>query len=291
MLAQLLINGIVMGCLYSLVGLGFGLIYNTTRIFHFAHGAVYTICAYFVYAFAIGAGLPFWASIILVLILTCALGVFLEKGIYYPFSKAGSSLLILMLASLALYIILVNFIALFFGNETKILSPGVQTTYHFGSLILTKIQIFEVLVFLILFFGFWLLLKKTGLGRTIRALRDNPDLVTALGVNVKKVREIVFVLGSLLAGVAALLSAFDVGIDPNSGLSALLAGAVAVIVGGIGIFEGAAVGGLTLGILQSLVIWQTSARWQEAIVFVVLIFFLLFRPEGLFGQRKRLEEL
>lgn len=290
MLAQLLVNGIIMGCLYALIGLGFGLIYNTTRLFHFAHGALYTVAAYLFYLFSISVALPLWLAVILALLLTSFLAVILEKGIYYPFAKAGCSLLILMIASLALYIILVNFIALFFGNETKVLSPGVQKTYHFASVIVTQIQLLEVFVFLLLSVAFFFLLKKTSLGRTIRALRDNPDLVTALGIDVQRVRWQVFVLGTLLTSVAALLSAYDVGIDPYSGLSALLAGAVAVIVGGIGIFESASLGGIILGLLQSLVIWQTSAKWQEAIVFIVLIFFLLFRPQGLLGKRKRLEE-
>ena len=290
MLAQLLVNGIIMGCLYALIGLGFGLIYNTTRLFHFAHGALYTVAAYLFYLFSISVALPLWLAVILALLLTSFLAVILEKGIYYPFAKAGCSLLILMIASLALYIILVNFIALFFGNETKVLSPGVQKTYHFASVIVTQIQLLEVFVFLLLFVAFFFLLKKTSLGRTIRALRDNPDLVTALGIDVQRVRWQVFVLGTLLTSAAALLSAYDVGIDPYSGLSALLAGAVAVIVGGIGIFESASLGGIILGLLQSLVIWQTSAKWQEAIVFIVLIFFLLFRPQGLLGKRKRLEE-
>jgi len=291
LLPQLLFNGIAAGCLYSLVALGFGLIYNTTRIFHFAHGAIYTVSVYLLYALAIKANLPLWISIVIALCLTALLGIILEAGVYYPFVKRGVSLLVMMIVSLALYIVLVNLIALVFGNETKVLRPGIEKTYSFGSVILSQIQVIEILVFIFLFFGFVLLLKLTNLGKILRALRDNPDLVVTLGVNVKKVRQIVFALGSFLAGTAAILLGLDVGIDPQIGLSALLAGAVGVIIGGVGFFEGAALGGLSLGVLQSLVIWQTSARWQEAVTFGILILFLVFKPEGLLGQKRRLEEL
>lgn len=291
MVIQLLINGFIKGCLYSLVGLGFGLIYNTTRIFHFAHGAIYTASAYLLYIFAVKAHLHFGLSIALALALTSFLGILVEAGIYHPFNRHGSSPLVIMIVSLALYTILVNLVALIFGNEVKILNPGVQKTYLVGSTVIGQIQLIQLLAFLILFSGLLLLLRKTSLGRIIRALRDNPDLVVALGVNVKKVRLTVFALGSSLAGAAAILFGLDVGIDPHAGLPALLAGVVGVIVGGTGIFEGAAFGGVILGVLQSLVIWQASARWQELLIFGILVLFLLFRPEGLLGERKRLEEI
>jgi branched-chain amino acid transport system permease protein len=87
-----------------------------------------------------------------------------------------------------------------------------------------------------------------------------------------------------------MLAGLDIGIDPNIGMNALLSGAVAVIVGGLGTFEGAAVGGLGLGFLQGLAVWRLSARWQDAVTFVLLVVFLLFRPQGIFGGRRRVEE-
>ncbi|MFQ5788397.1 MAG: branched-chain amino acid ABC transporter permease, partial [Thermodesulfobacteriota bacterium] len=97
--------------------------------------------------------------------------------------------------------------------------------------------------------------------------------------------------GSLLAGVGAVLSSLDVGLDPNVGLNIVLVAAVAVIVGGIGMFQGAALGGLLLGILQAFAVWQISARWQDTVVFLVLVLFLLFRPQGILSYRRRLEEI
>jgi branched-chain amino acid transport system permease protein len=289
-LLQLLANGIVTGCVYALVALGFGLIYNTTKIFHIAHGIVYTGAAYVFYAFARGLGLDLAWSLVLALVFAILLGVSIEVFIYYPFYRKKASLGVVLIGSLGVYIFLVNFVAMLFGNETKILSPGAEKTFHFGSVILTKVQLLEVIAFVILFFLSILLLKKTRPGKIIRALADNPNLVTVLGVDVRRMRIYIFALGSFLTGVASCLVALDVGMDPNVGLGAFLIAAVAVIVGGVGVFEGAVPGAFVLAILQNLMIWKISARWENALVFLVLIFFLLFRPEGMLGRRRRLEE-
>jgi branched-chain amino acid transport system permease protein len=290
MLIQLLANGIISGCTYALVALGFGLIYNTTRTFHFAHGAIYTLSVYLFYTFFNLWKFPLLAAFILALILIAMLGILVDQILYIPLVKRGSSLLIQMLSSLGFYIVLVNLIAMIYGNETKVLSPGIQPTYNIGSVILTRIQVATGITFVLLFVGLAIILKKTNLGKLIRAMRDNPQLISVLGINPRKIRLLVFSIGSALAAFAAILMGLDVGVDPNIGMAAILNGAVAVIIGGIGNFEGAALGALLLGILQSLAIWKISSRWQEAITFLVLILFLLFRPEGILGKRRRIEE-
>lgn len=290
MLWQLLANGFVNGCLFALTAFGFALIYNTTRIFHVAHGAIYTAAAYLCYIFLVQLGWNMPLAIALALFLTGLLGVLTELLVYAPLERRGASLLVALLSSLGLYIALVNLIAMLFGNETKVLRPGVEATYNFGSVILTRIQLAQVITALILLPSLLIFLRLTGWGKKIRALRDNPTLTEVMGINKKVVRLFVFSLGSALAGAAAILYALDVGMDPHVGMPALLTAAVALIIGGVGTFEGAIVGAFLLGILQSLVIWQVSARWTDAVTFGLLIFFLLFRPQGLLGQRRRLEE-
>lgn len=290
MVSQLLANGIIAGCAYALVALGFALIYNTTRTFHFAHGAVYTLSAYFFYTLYNLWQWPLIPAFFVTLVIIAVVGILIDEIIYMPLVRRGSSQLIQLLSSLGLYIVMINFIAMIYGNETKVLSPGVQPTYSIGSLILTQIQVATVVAFVALFIGLIVLLKKTRLGKIIRAMRDDPQLVSVMGINPRRVRRVVFALGSALAAVAAMLLGLDVGIDPNIGMAAVLNGAVAVIIGGVGIFAGAALGALLLGILQSLAIWQASARWQDMVTFLVLILFLLFRPEGILGVRRRIEE-
>jgi len=290
MLLQLLVNGLISGCGYALVALGFALIYGTTKTFHFAHGAVYTLSAYFLYTFYNLWKFPLSLAIVLSLFLTAIIGILVDELIYLPLDKKGSSPLIRMLSSLGLYIIMINFVAMIYGNETKVLNPSIQPTYHIGSLILTRIQavifLFSVLLFILLI----LFLRKMKAGMMIRAARDNSRLLSVVGINPRRIRWLVFSLGSLLAGIASLLNGLDVGIDPNIGMPVFLNGAVAVIIGGVGMIEGSILGALLLGILQSLVIWKFSARWQDTMTFILLILFLLFRPQGFLGVRRRIEE-
>jgi branched-chain amino acid transport system permease protein len=290
MLIQLLANGFASGCGYALVALGFALIYNTTRTFHFAHGAIYTLAAYLFYTLKNLWHIPLSISLLTSLALIALSSILIEDFLYLPLLKREASLLIHLLSSLGAYIVIVNLIAMIYGNETKIISPGIQPTYKIGSVILTRIQLIIVLAFLLLFGAFLMLLKKTHLGKIFRAMRDDPELVSAMGINPLRIRKVVFALGSFLAGVASILMALDVGMDPHVGMPALLSGAVAVIIGGIGIFEGAALGALSLGMIQSLVIWKISARWQDTATFLLLILFLLFRPYGVLGKRGRVEE-
>lgn len=291
MLLQLLANGLIAGCVYSLVALGFGIIYNTTHLFHFAHGVVYTATAYILYTFLI---LLHWngvLSFILAMMFSAALGIAIEAGIYYPLYRREAPGSVFMISSLGIYIFLVNLTAMLYGNETKLLRPGAEKTYSLGSVIVTRIQVLQVVAFGIVFLLFYLFMKRTKLGRITRGLADNPALITVVGINTRAVRLVVFAIGSVLAGLAAILVALDTGMDPHVGMSAILVSAVAVIVGGVGLFEGAVIGGFLLGVLQNVAIWKISARWQEAITFSVLIFFLLFRPQGLLGRRARLEEM
>jgi branched-chain amino acid transport system permease protein len=273
------------------MALGFALIYNTTRIFHLAHGAVYAVAAYLFYSFYVLWSVPLVAAALLTVGLAAILGVLIDEVIHVPLDECDSPMLIHLLSSLGLYIALVNVIAMFYGNQTKVLSQGAQPTYSEGGIILTQVQVATVGVAVSLFIGLVVLLRKTRLGQQLRAMRDDPELVAVMGLNPRTLRRVVFGLGSALAAVAAILLGLDVGIDPHIGLAAVLNGAVAVIIGGIGLFEGAALGALVLGLLQSMAVWQASARWQEAVTFGVLILFLLFRPQGILGTQRRVEEV
>lgn len=287
---QLLANGLVTGCAYALVALGFALIYNTTHIFHIAHGAVYAVSAYLFYSFYVLWNIPLVGAALLTVLGAVIMGVLIDEMIYVPLNQQGASMLIHLLSSLGLYIALVNVIAMFYGNQTKVLSSGVQPTYSFGGIILTQIQVVTVVAAVVLLIGLFVLLRQTRLGQQLRAMRDDPELVTVMGINPRTLRRVVFALGSALAAVAAILLGLDVDIDPHIGLAAVLNGAVAVIIGGVGLFEGAALGAMVLGVLQSMVVWQASARWQEAVTFGMLILFLLFRPQGILGKQRRMEE-
>jgi branched-chain amino acid transport system permease protein len=136
-------------------------------------------------------------------------------------------------------------------------------------------------------FLFWL--WRTDIGLRFRALADNPIQLSLMGYNTRLLRLAVFALSGFLTAVAALLMALDIGFDPHSGLQMVLLAMVATIIGGRGSFLGPIVGAIMLGILRSQVVWHTSARWEEAVTFLLLVLFLFLRPQGLFGRAGRLE--
>lgn len=287
---QLLLNGLINGCAFALVAIGFALICNTTRIFHFAHGGIYTLSGYLFFSFYTQHGLSMWFALPITLILAAIVGILIDLVVYHPLDRRRASTMMHMLSSLGLYIIIVNIICMVYGNNSKIIVSGLLPTVKFGGLMLNAVQIWTAVTFVIVFIAFAVSLRVTGLGLKLRAMRDNQTLLSLYGINPNTIRLFVFGAGSALCALAGILVGLDVGIDPHVGMTAVVLAAVALIVGGIGIFEGAAFGALMLGCLQSIAVWQMSARWQDMVTFLVLIVFLLFRPQGIMGRRGRLEE-
>lgn len=290
MLAQLIANGLVSGAMYAILAVSFAFIYNTTRVLHIAHGAVYVGAAYVCYYTVREAGLSIWLGVVLAVAASALLGIAVEIFVYAPLSRRGGSNLVALLSSLGLYVALVNTMALAFGNEIKIIRPGAERVYGLGEVTLTRIQVAQILVAAVLIPCMLWLVRRATWGRLIRAVRDDATLANVLGINVRAVRVGVFCVGSALVGLAGVLSALDVGVDPHLGMSALLTAAVGMIVGGVGTFGGPALGGLLLGLLNSLAVWLFSAQWTDALTFSVLILVLIFRPSGIMGRTVRVEE-
>jgi branched-chain amino acid transport system permease protein len=291
MISQFLVNGIITGSIYALIGLGFALIYNTTHIFHIAYAGVYIAGSYAYYFFYRVIHLPLFFSFLAGIIVSVVLNLIIEFLIYRPAYKRKSSPMISLISSIGCYICIVNLIALLFGNEVKIIYQGVQPSYNFGNIIVTQIQIIQIVSFVFIFILYLLFMKKTNFGKFIIAFSNNPELLSSIGINIFNLRVIIFIVSGVLAGIASCLVATDIGMDPWSGMSLLLVGIVSLIVGGVGKFNTAVLGGFLIGIIQSIVVWKTSAKWQDCITFLILIIFLLFKPEGILGTKRRFEEI
>lgn len=291
MLLQFLINGVVSGSLIAIMATGFWFIYRATNLFHIAHGAVYTASVYIFYSLYTSENYLLLLSFPLSLISGILLGLAIYFVVYRPLEKKNASAGIKFISSLAIYIFIVNVIALMYGNETKILSKGLSDSINFGNIILTKIQVYQLVSFLTLLTASYFFVQGTKTGRTIRAIGDNPILFKAIGLNERWVKGIVFSIGSAIAPVASILTGLDVGIDPHIGMFALLNAVVAVIIGGIKRLEGVVLGALLIGVIQNLVIWQFSARWESAVTFLILVTVLLYKSGGLFVIKRRVEEV
>jgi len=221
------------------------------------------------------------------IIITVVLSLIMEIVIYKPLSKKDSSHNIIMISSIGIMIVVINVIAMCYGNETKILNPDISKTLSFSNVIITYTQLIQFTISVALLGSFLIFLKFSKFGIRTRAMRDDDVLCSVLGIDIYKMRIILFALSAFFASVGGGLVAYDVGMDPYVGMPILLNAVVALIIGGIGRFEAPIVGGFIIGILQSLSVWAFSARWQDAVTFTLLILFLLFRPQGLLGEKSR----
>jgi len=287
MIWQFIVNGVITGMIYGVVALGFALVYNTTRIFHIAYAAIYMVAPYLLMFSMQSLGLPLFVSILLAVLGTILIGSAVDILIYSPLAKRNSSSNVIMVSSIGAMIIIINVVALIFGNETKIVNPGVSQSITIGKILVTYTQVFQFVTALFLFLLFFIFLKFSRFGIITRAYRDDEKLASVLGTNIPAIKRLLFILSSAFAAVGSCLIAYDVGMNPYVGMPMLLNAVVALIIGGVGRFEAPVLGGLLIGILQALVVYFSSARWQDAVTFLLLILFLLLRPQGILGEKMR----
>ncbi|MCX6305391.1 MAG: branched-chain amino acid ABC transporter permease [Bacteroidetes bacterium] len=287
MFLQFIINGLITGMLYTLASLGYALVYNTTRIFHLALAVLYVVAAYIFWHVTVVCGFPMFAGIFASVCFTALLSLAIDRLVYFPLFKLKASLSVVLVSSIGVFTVLTNLVALTWGNEFKAFGSDISRIYSSGNLIVTGKQLFQFIASLVLIITFFLFLNRSKTGLRIKAVRDDSELYQVLGFSLTKMRVTVFLLSGAMISLASCLTAWDIGMDPYVGMPILLNAIVALIIGGAGRFESCVIGGITLGILQALVVWQWSAQWQEAITFVVLIIFLFLRPQGFIGEKSR----
>lgn len=288
MIWQFIINGLITGILYSLLAIGFALVYNTTRIFHIAAAGIYVFAAYMLWYSFIQLHIPLFLSAVISILITMLISWAVEITVYRPLKKRDSSLNVMMIASIGVMTIIVNVIALFFGHEAKFVNTAIQQTFNFGNIILTTPQLWQLTVGALVLVVSVLILKFTGIGRRIRAISEDEALYSTLGYNVNKTRNVVFAVSGAFIALASCLSAYDVGIGPDVGMNFLINAMVAMMIGGMGRIAPCIAGGVLLGILQSLAVSQIAASWQNAVTFTILLVLLFVRPQGIAGYKKRI---
>ncbi len=284
---QLLANGIIAGSVYALLGLGFGIIYSATRTFHFAHGAVYSFAGYLSYQLHVAWQLPLSLSVSLAILAAILLGIGIEGLIYRPLRGVGASSMEVLLSSLGLFILLTNFMIILWKSDPRMLpvAESIRKGISLGGIWVTYLQ----LIIIAISFCLWGLLlvfsQRTKMGKAVRALESDPEMTEIVGIDPEHIRYLVYGVGSALAAISSILMTMDMGIDPNSGIMALLIAVIAVIVGGIGNYTGCALAGMLLGVAENLGIWQLPSEWKSSIAFGILVAFILFRPAGLFTKK------
>jgi branched-chain amino acid transport system permease protein len=284
---QLLINGIIVGSLYALLGISFTAIFAPTKIFHFMHASVYVFAGYFLYQFAMGWGWPVPVSILAAVLLAGVMGVLAERVIYSPLRRMGAGSMEMLLSSFGGYVILQNLILLIWKSDPRtvkipeVLKSGIPV----GLLTFTPLDILTVITSGAALAAVTLFMRRTKVGKAMRAVENDPLGATITGIPTEWVRLVSFFLGSVLVAVAVTFHVVDKGLEPTIGVNAVLVATVAMIVGGVGSYGGAALAGLMIGIAENLGIWQIPSEWKNTITFCVLVLFILFRPRGFFGHR------
>ena len=286
-LPQLIVNGLIAGSIYALVASGFSLVYYVIKFLHFADGAVLTISAYLFFVFLNVLGMNFVLALLLAIILAIALGLLINFVVYKPLRKRKSSNVVLLIISLTLLSFFTSFALAVFGSSTKtILLAQQNIIFDFGAIRFTIIQLAAFLLAIFLFFALWFIMKKTKLGKSMRALADNKDVAQVVGINPEKVYTYTFIIASFLAAIAGIIIGLDQNVFPRLGFNFIVKGFISSVVGGISSVPGAIVGGFFIGLAENLGIWVLPSGFKSVISFTILFIFLLFRPQGILGGKK-----
>jgi branched-chain amino acid transport system permease protein len=290
--SQIIINILLSGFIYLLLALSFTIIYYSTKFFHLAHAAIITLGAYFTFLFSKQLDWSLWVAVPFAIIFATAIGMLIEIALYKPLRKRNATPLIFLITSLGVYIVLQNLISLTWGDDTKSIRTGeVKVGNEIFGAYITDIQIIIIVVSLVLFIGTLLFLKYTKTGKNIRAVSSNEELSNIFGINSNYIILWSFGIGSALAAVAGILVAFDTDMTPTMGFNLLLYGVVAMIIGGVGSIWGLVGGAFLLATAQHLGAYYIDSKWMDAIAYVILILFLIWKPLGFSGKRLKKVEI
>lgn len=285
-LLQHLVNGLVLGGTYALLGIGLTLIFGLMNVVNFAHGEFYTLGAYATFAALALAGLPFAGALALAIAVGMALGALTERVLLRPLRH--ESVETVMLVMIGLWIALQNAELLVWGGVAKsIPHPFPTAPLTLGPVSIAPLRLAVLAAALALIAGAHLVIQKTRFGCAMRATFQDADTAALMGVRIHRVRAATFALGSGLAAAAGALLGPIFLVYPSMGDLASLKAFSVVILGGLGNVWGATVGGLLLGVAEELGAGYVSSGYRDAVGFVIMILVLLLRPSGLFARAER----
>ena len=292
---QQLINGLAFGSILALIALGYTMVYGILRFINFAHGDVFMLGAFAGFYLApkiatvvplpsIGGGL---VVLVAAMAICAALGVLIERFAYRPLRSRPKLTVLITAIGVSLFL---EYAGQFVFGAAPKKFPQILPVYpiaHLGGLSLNSNQVVVLGVTLLLLLGLRFIVLKTKMGTAMRAVSFNPEAAALMGVNTDVIISFTFALGSALAAAAGILWAVNYpAIDPLMGILPGLKAFVAAVLGGIGNLPGAALGGVIIGVTETLVSGYISSTYRDAIAFAVLILILLIKPSGLLGKKE-----
>src|SRR6202166_5458568 len=281
---QLLFTGIGIGAVYALVALGFVLIFRATNVVNFAQGEFSMVAAYLMVVFAVDLGWPYWLSFLLALAGMALLGAIFNLGVYYPLRHR--TFLPVIIATIGASIFLANTVLALYGPQPQVLegwfeTPGIQL----GPVYLDSQYLLIIAVTLgLVIFNYWFF-EHTILCKKLQATWQDKEMTTLLGISVSTMIMITFIYSAVLGGLAGILVAPVLFVSIQMGSTIALKAFAATIIGGFGDVAGAIIGGLALGVIETFGAAYISVPYKDGFAFLVLIAFLIFRPQGIFGER------
>lgn len=283
---QHLLNGLVLGSTYALLGIGLTLIFGIMRVVNMAHGELYTLGAYMAYGFVALLGLNYFGSLILAALAGLAVGALIERLLLRKRNLAAIDEV--MLIMIGVMIVLQNTELLAWGGVAKAVpSPFSQEPIVMGAVSVSPLRLFVLATALVLLGSFYMLIERSRLGLAMRATFQDKDAAKIVGVNVSQIYTLTFALGSCLAAVAGALLAPVFVVNPTMGDLASLKAFAIVILGGLGNLVGAALGGFALALIEEFGAGYISTAYRDAIGFLVILVVMVLRPQGLFSSKER----
>lgn len=280
---QYVINGLTIGGAYALIGIGLTMVFGIMRVVNFAHGEMYMLGAYFLFTFFTKTGVNFYLSMLLAIASVMGIGWVYEKLILKPLRRRSIETVMLSMIGFSLFI---QNIAMLIWTPVpeSIKSPFPLTAYTLGGLYFLPQRIMVICVAILLVILTHLLLKKTKIGKAMRATFQDLEAASLMGIKIDRIYSFTFVLGAGLAAASGTLMGPIFTVHPYIGNLANLKAFVIVIIGGLGSFTGAVTAGFLLGVFESLGAGYVSSGYQDAVGFILLIIILIYRPKGLFGK-------
>lgn len=281
LIAQSIVNGVILGTLYLMMAIGFTLAFGVMRIVNFAHGEFYMIGAFLALIGVNWLGLPFAFSLAFTVAAALLLGALVERLVFRPFRADELSG---MIASLGLAMILQHGALVLFGPDPQSFPSLVSGVYRLGDIIIPKSRALTLGIGLVILVAFYFFLMHTRMGRALRALVQDQEVAAIYGVRLEIMYPLGLGLGVALAAVAGGLMAPLFGVSPFIGATPLLKAFIVVILGGLGSIPGAALAAILLGLIESFTSSFVSASAADIVTFALVVVVLLVRPAGLLGK-------
>jgi len=281
---QQLINALQLGSISALIALGYSMVYGVLRLINFAHGDLFMAGAFLGYFIALLLGLPFIVTLILSMVLASCLGIMIEKIAYRPLRQAPRMSLIVTALGVSLF--LENFTRATLGGQQRNFPQLMEVKYpSIGGVTVSSLTILIILISIALMLDLRFIIQNTMIGKAMRAVADNQESLVLMGISINTVVMATFGIGSGLAAAAGIFygMAYPV-IDPYMGASIGWKAFIAAVMGGIGLVDGALIGGFILGFVEIFSAALLPSTFRDGITFTILIIVLLLKPTGLLGQ-------